>query len=104
MTLLTLRLAIIWNFTTVGDNSIVMRRFIPLLPLWSGLLLAQTARVDSYRVVASYPHDPGAFTQGLEFVDGRFYEGTGLNGQSNIRIVAPSTGAVVKKQAIDYMY
>ncbi len=91
----------------MGDNSIVTLRFISLL-LWSSLVVpqcvAQTARVDSYRVVATYPHDPVAFTQGLEFVDGRFYEGTGLNGQSTIRIVAPATGTVVKKQPIDYMY
>jgi glutamine cyclotransferase len=53
----------------VGDNSSVTLRFISLLVLCSSLLLAQGARVDSYRVVASYPHDPGAFTQGLEFVD-----------------------------------
>ena len=90
------------------DNSIVTLRFIFPLLLWSSLAVhqcvAQSARVDSYRVVATYPHDPGAFTQGLEFIDGRFYEGTGLNGQSNIRIVAPATGAVVKKQPIDYMY
>ena len=97
----------------MGDNSIVKLRLIPPLVflssfLCSSLLIVQgaapTARVDSYRVVASYPHDPGAFTQGLEFVDGRFYEGTGLNGQSTIRIVAPTSGTVVKKQAIDYMY
>jgi glutamine cyclotransferase len=92
------------NFTTVGDNSNVKLRFVCYLVLCSSLLTAQSARVDSYRVIASHPHDPGAFTQGLEFVDGRFYEGTGLNGQSTIRIVAPTTGTVVKKQAIDYMY
>src|SRR6185436_18350577 len=31
-----------------------------------------------YQVVRSYPHDPGAFTQGLIIRDGVFYEGTGL--------------------------
>ena len=55
-------------------------------------------------MVATYPHDPGAFTQGLEYVDGRFYEGTGLNGQSSIRMVTPATGVVVKKQPLDYLY
>ena len=83
ITLLTLRLAILSNFTTGGgqwsrDALPVSARFL----LWSSILLAQVARVDSYRVVTTYPHDPGAFTQGLEYVDGRFYEGTGLNGQS----------------------
>lgn len=88
----------------MGDNGIVLRFVVFPFLIWPGLLLAQTARVDSYRVVATYPHDTGAFTQGLEYVDGRFYEGTGLNGQSSIRLVTPATGAVVKKQPVDYMY
>ncbi len=31
------------------------------------------------------PHDPEAFTQGLEVVDGTLYEGTGLVGESTVR-------------------
>ncbi len=38
---------------------------------------------DSYRVVNVYPHDRGAFTEGLVYVDGVLYEGTGLDNQSN---------------------
>ena len=30
-----------------------------------------------FKVDAVYPHDPAAFTQGLEFHNGKFYEGTG---------------------------
>lgn len=37
------------------------------------------------RVVASYPHDPEAFTQGLLLHDGKLYESTGLNGRSSLR-------------------
>jgi glutaminyl-peptide cyclotransferase len=48
-------------------------------------------------VVAEIPHDPQAFTQGLELVDGVLYEGTGLEGESSIRTVDPETGAVEKK-------
>ena len=81
----------------MGDNGLVLRRLIYPFLLWAGLLAAQTARVDSYRVVATYPHDRGAFTEGLEYVEGRFYEGTGMNGHSDIRIVTPATGVVVKK-------
>lgn len=39
--------------------------------------------VDSYRVVNVYPHDRSAFTEGLVYVDGILYEGTGLDNQSN---------------------
>ncbi len=43
-----------------------------------------------------YPHDPGAFTQGLEFYKGKMYEGTGEYGTSNLRIVDIKTGKVEK--------
>lgn len=52
--------------------------------------------VYTYRVVAAYPHDPAAFTQGLVYQDGLFYEGTGLRGQSTLRRVDPSTGQVLQ--------
>ncbi|GAB3461614.1 glutaminyl-peptide cyclotransferase [Actinophytocola sediminis] len=40
------------------------------------------------------PHDPDAFTQGLELVDGTLYEGTGLEGESIVRAYDPDTGDV----------
>ncbi|WP_235926603.1 glutaminyl-peptide cyclotransferase [Actinokineospora pegani] len=49
-----------------------------------------TMRVE---VLARLPHDPTAFTQGLEIADGTLYEGTGLAGQSRIRALDPATGA-----------
>ena len=57
-----------------------------------------------YRVVRSYPHDPGAFTQGLLVRNGFFYEGTGMNGRSGIRKVRIDTGEVlqVKPLSADY--
>jgi glutaminyl-peptide cyclotransferase len=48
-------------------------------------------------VIESIPHDPAAFTQGLELVDGVLYEGTGLEGRSSIRAVDPHTGDVRQK-------
>ena len=39
------------------------------------------APVYTVRVVGAYPHDPAAFTEGLVYTDGIFYEGTGLYGQ-----------------------
>jgi glutaminyl-peptide cyclotransferase len=39
----------------------------------------------TFQIVRVYPHDPRAFTQGLEFRDGTLYEGTGLNGRSTLR-------------------
>jgi glutaminyl-peptide cyclotransferase len=52
---------------------------------------------QTYSVVREYPHDTEAFTQGLVFVDGFLYEGTGLEGHSSLRLVDLETGAVLKK-------
>ncbi len=51
-----------------------------------------------YRVKTVLPHDRGAFTQGLVFQDGTFYEGTGLYGRSSLRKVTPETGAVTQQK------
>jgi glutamine cyclotransferase len=60
--------------------------------------------VYGYKVVKSYPHDRGAYTQGFVYLDGVFYEGTGLNGRSTIRKVKPETGEVLQVRAIDQQY
>lgn len=51
--------------------------------------------VYGYRVVNRYPHDPNAFTQGLLFHGGTFYESTGLYGESSVRQVEVETGKVI---------
>jgi glutaminyl-peptide cyclotransferase len=57
-----------------------------------------------YQIVRTYPHDPDAFTQGLQYVDGAFYEGTGLNGHSTIRKVELETGKVLQKRDVPSEY
>ena len=56
-----------------------------------------SAEVASWTVeiIDRFPHDPSAFTQGLEIVDGTIYESTGLWGQSSLRTADLSTGEVV---------
>jgi glutamine cyclotransferase len=54
--------------------------------------------VYSYEIVHTYPHDRGAFTEGLFFHDGYLYESTGMNGQSSIRKVELASGRVVKQR------
>lgn len=53
--------------------------------------------VYTYQVVHAYPHDPGAFTQGLFFANGALYESTGLQGQSSVRKLRLETGEVLRK-------
>lgn len=58
----------------------------------------------SITVLAKYPHDPAAFTQGLLYADGLFYESAGLYGQSTLRKVEPETGAVLLEKRLDAHY
>jgi glutamine cyclotransferase len=60
--------------------------------------------VYGYEVVRSYPHDRNAFTQGLIFRDGVFYEGTGLNGRSGLRKVKLESGEVLQAKPLPQEY
>jgi glutamine cyclotransferase len=60
--------------------------------------------VSGYTVVRAYPHDPNAFTQGLEYRDGVLYEGTGLAGKSAIRKVDLETGKVLQEERLNPSY
>lgn len=64
----------------------------------------ERAPIQSYDVVASFPHDPGAFTQGLLVQDGVLYESTGHHGGSSIRKVDLATGKVLQKRDLDPKY
>lgn len=54
----------------------------------------------AYRVAASHPHDPNAFTEGLLWSGGRLYESTGLQGESELREIDPASGAVVRSARV----
>jgi glutaminyl-peptide cyclotransferase len=57
-----------------------------------------------YQVIHVYPHDPNAFTQGLEYRAGFLYESTGLKGRSSVRKVQLETGKVLQQIDIDAQY
>lgn len=59
---------------------------------------------DHYQVVRVFPHDSGAFTQGLVYVDGHLYESTGLNGRSSLRMVDLPTGRVLQRHDLPGEY
>lgn len=56
------------------------------------------------KVVATYPHDPEAYTQGLVIEKGQMFEGTGKYGSSTLRAVDHVTGAVLKSLPLDKQY
>ena len=65
---------------------------------------ARPPAVLDYEVVKTWPHDRGAFTQGLIYRDGFLYESTGLNGHSSLRKVKLETGEVVQHATVANEY
>jgi glutamine cyclotransferase len=58
---------------------------------------AERLRVE---VIRSYPHDRGAFTQGLLLDNGKLFESTGQVGQSSLREVELATGRVIRRVSV----
>jgi glutaminyl-peptide cyclotransferase len=54
-----------------------------------------------YKVVHTYPHDRNAFTQGLVYDNGEFFEGTGEETGSSLREVELETGKVKRQHDLD---
>jgi len=57
----------------------------------------ETVATLGVKLVREYPHDPHAFTQGLEYYRGYLYESTGITGESTVRRVALNSGEVIQK-------
>ena len=60
----------------------------------------RTCRCTAIRSCTCIRTIPKAFTQGLQYVDGVLYEGTGQNGQSSIRKVKLETGKVLQQRDV----
>jgi glutaminyl-peptide cyclotransferase len=58
----------------------------------------------SYNIINTYPHDVGAFTQGLVYEKDIFYESTGGFGESTLRKVDLKTGEILKVHKLDDNY
>ena len=57
-----------------------------------------------YEILRILPHDERAFTEGLEFVNGKLLESTGMNNQSWIAEVDPVTGEHHRQITLDKEY
>ena len=87
---------------------LALAAFGSALPLYAQDAAAPAVAEDPYtgptifaaEVVAAYPHDESAFTQGLLWHDGSLYESTGREGQSVVRKVDLATGEVLQESAI----
>ncbi|WP_378188306.1 glutaminyl-peptide cyclotransferase [Aquimarina sp. W85] len=58
----------------------------------------------SYKIIAEYPHDKQAFTQGLEFNADTLYESTGKKGFSTLRKVNYLTGEILENHSLKDSY
>lgn len=56
--------------------------------------------IHGYKVINTYNHDRGAYTQGLFFYEDVLYEATGLKGESSIRKTKIETGDILKSYSI----
>jgi glutamine cyclotransferase len=52
------------------------------------------------KIVQKYPHDDMAYTQGLVYLNGYLYEGTGIEGRSTLRKTEISSGRILQKTGI----
>ena len=71
---------------------------------WAQLDARRAPEGAAFEVVAAYPHDPAAFTQGLAIEAGQLYEGTGQYGASTVRRVDLASGRPEKQRALGPRY
>jgi glutaminyl-peptide cyclotransferase len=62
----------------------------------AGQIYATHTPQYGYEVVHAYPHDRGAFTEGLFYMNGFLYESTGRTRESSVRKVKLETGEVLQ--------
>lgn len=60
--------------------------------------------VDGFEIVATYPHDAHAFTQGLVLHGGRMLESQGHYGKSAVSIVELASGSAVRRVDLEPRY
>ncbi len=90
-----------WHAALIGALSLVSAPVTLAQPV---PLVSEAARAPTsytYAIVNTYPHDRGAFTQGLIAREGVLYESTGLNGRSSLRKVDLETGTVIRKHDLE---
>lgn len=72
------------------NYSLTLRFAIPPPPIPEGV------PIQPVEILAEYPHDPEAFTQGLLWSGGQLFESTGIEGRSELRELRLEDGAVLR--------
>lgn len=77
------------------STQVAVARVVVLLFFSSTCCFA--APIYGYQVVAKYPHSTTSYTEGFFYLNGLFYESTGLKGQSAVMAIQPETGRPVQE-------
>jgi len=78
--------------------------FLLAIVVFVGIGWAQTAPVSGYKVVAKYPHSTASYTEGFFYLNGMFYEGTGMKGRSSVLVLQPETGKPIQRVDLPAQY
>lgn len=58
----------------------------------------------SYQIIKEYPHDTAAFTEGLQYANGKLYESVGNYKTSDLRVVDINTGKPLQQKKLEDRY
>jgi glutaminyl-peptide cyclotransferase len=93
------------NTTHTRTRSLISAvRIFSLIAAILGAGSAIAAPVAGYKVVATYPHSTESYTEGFFYLDGLFYEGTGLQGHSAVMAIQPQTGKTIQQLDLPSKY
>jgi len=81
-----------------------LSRIFATLALLLSAYSACAAPIYSYKVVAKYPHSTDSYTEGFFYLDGKFYEGTGIEGRSAVMASDPKTGQTLQRHDLPPQY
>jgi glutaminyl-peptide cyclotransferase len=83
-----------------GSLSAPARRWALLLLMGMLPACGDAVPQETVEILRILPHDPVAYTQGLEFHQGRLFESTGRYGESTLREVELESGEVLRSHAL----
>src|SRR5271156_3855505 len=92
--------------TMPGSTPCFRKLFLSLTLIVSlfGGAYASAAPIYGYKVVAKYPHSTESYTEGFFYLNGIFYEGTGISGHSAVLAIDPKTGRTLQRRDLPPEY
>lgn len=92
----------------VGKHPVTALVFFPskVKKLRESIEVLSNIKPEIYKakIINQFPHDPKAYTQGLEYYNGFIYETTGRKGESWLRKVEIETGKVLQQHDLSDKY